>query len=52
MFFNFFDPPEVLDEDSADQADDEDLQTLLESDFETGHFFREQLIPIITMTSS
>ena len=46
-FFNFFEPPEVPDEDSAD-ADDEDLQTLLEADFEIGHFFREQLIPKVS----
>lgn len=42
-FFNFFNPPEVTAEDEEDM--DDDLQALLESDFEIGHFFREQLIP-------
>jgi len=43
-FFNFFNPPEAP-KDSADEELDEDLQALLEADFEIGHFFREQLIP-------
>lgn len=41
-FFNFFDPPEVP-EDEEDM--DEDTETLLAADFEIGHFFRERLIP-------
>lgn len=41
-FFNFFDPPEVPeDEDDLD----EDTENLLAADFEIGHFFRERLIP-------
>lgn len=43
-FFNFFNPPEAPSPD-ADEDYDEDLQALLEADFEIGHFFREQLIP-------
>lgn len=43
-FFNFFNPPEAPSPD-ADEEYDEDLQALLEADFEIGHFFREQLIP-------
>jgi len=41
-FFNFFDPPEVPeDEDDLD----EETEALLAVDFEIGHFFRERLIP-------
>jgi len=41
-FFNFFDPPE-LPEDEDDL--DEETEALLAVDFEIGHFFRERLIP-------
>merc|ERR1712188_283709 len=41
-FFNFFDPPE-LPEDEDDM--DEETEALLAVDFEIGHFFRERLIP-------
>lgn len=41
-FFNFFDPPE-LPEDEEDL--DEETEALLAVDFEIGHFFRERLIP-------
>jgi len=41
-FFNFFDPPEMPeDEDDLD----EETEALLAVDFEIGHFFRERLIP-------
>jgi len=41
-FFNFFDPPEVPDD---EDEMDEDTEALLSADFEIGHFFRERLIP-------
>lgn len=41
-FFNFFDPPEVPDD---EEEMDEDTEALLSADFEIGHFFRERLIP-------
>lgn len=41
-FFNFFEPPEVP-EDEEDL--DEETEALLAVDFEIGHFFRERLIP-------
>lgn len=41
-FFNFFDPPEVP-EDEEDM--DEEVEALLAADFEIGHFFRERFIP-------
>jgi len=41
-FFNFFDPPEVPDD---DDDLDEETEALLAVDFEIGHFFRERLIP-------
>merc|ERR1719204_2141369 len=41
-FFNFFDPPEIP-EDEEDL--DEETEALLAVDFEIGHFFRERLIP-------
>jgi len=41
-FFNFFDPPAIPD----DEADmDPDVQELLTSDFEIGHYIRERVIP-------
>jgi len=41
-FFNFFDPPEVP-ENEEDM--DEEAEALLAADFEIGHFFRERFIP-------
>jgi len=41
-FFNFFEPPEVPE--NEDDID-EDTEALLAADFEIGHFFRERLIP-------
>merc|ERR1712183_1095680 len=41
-FFNFFDPPEMP-EDEDDM--DEETESILAADFEIGHFFRERLIP-------
>lgn len=41
-FFNFFDPPEVPE--NEDDLDEE-TEALLAVDFEIGHFFRERLIP-------
>jgi len=41
-FFNFFDPPEIP-ENEDDM--DEETEALLAVDFEIGHFFRERLIP-------
>jgi len=42
-FFNFFNPPEVPDDEEEEM--DEETETLLAVDFEIGHFFRERLIP-------
>jgi len=46
-FFNFFDPPkgciDNLPEDPEDDEDDVEIE--LQSDFEMGQFFREQIIP-------
>lgn len=41
-FFNFFDPPEVPEDESEL---DEETEALIAVDFEIGHFFRERLIP-------
>lgn len=41
-FFNFFDPPEVPEN---EEDIDEQMEALLYVDFEIGHFFRERLIP-------
>jgi len=41
-FFNFFNPPEVP-ENEEDM--DEEMEALLAADFEIGHFFRERFIP-------
>lgn len=41
-FFNFFDPPEMP-EDEEDM--DEKTEAMLYVDFEIGHFFRERLVP-------
>lgn len=40
-FFNFFNPPEVPDEEDPD----EDVEALLAADFEIGHFIRERIVP-------
>lgn len=40
-FFNFFNPPEV----PEGEEPDEDLEALLASDFEIGHFLRERVVP-------
>merc|ERR1712243_459816 len=41
-FFNFFDPPEVPEN---EEDLDEETEAILAVDFEIGHFFRERLIP-------
>jgi len=41
-FFNFFDPPEVPEN---EEEMDSDTEAVLSADFEIGHFFRERLIP-------
>ena len=41
-FFNFFDPP-AIPEDPEDL--DPEMQDLLTSDFEVGHYIRERIIP-------
>jgi len=40
-FFNFFNPPEVID---GEEPDDE-TEALLAADFEIGHFIRERVVP-------
>lgn len=42
-FFNFFNPPELPADPSADVA--EELQNLLSTDFEIGHYLRERVVP-------
>ncbi|XP_048780991.1 nucleosome assembly protein 1-like 1 isoform X4 [Ostrea edulis] len=42
-FFNFFNPPQVPEEEEGDM--DEDLEALLAADFEIGHFIRERIVP-------
>jgi nucleosome assembly protein 1-like 1 len=42
-FFNFFDPPEIPDDPEADI--DGDIQELITTDFEIGHYIRERIIP-------
>ncbi|XP_014207291.1 nucleosome assembly protein 1-like 1 isoform X1 [Copidosoma floridanum] len=42
-FFNFFTPP-IVPEDSEAEVD-EDIQVLLTSDFEVGHYIRERIVP-------
>lgn len=42
-FFNFFDPPEIPDDPEADL--DGDMQELITTDFEIGHYIRERIIP-------
>jgi nucleosome assembly protein 1-like 1 len=41
-FFNFFNPPEVPEDESKI---DEDSQNILGTDFEIGHFLRARIIP-------
>lgn len=42
-FFNFFDPPKHTEDE--DEANEEETDMLLASDYEVGHFIRERLIP-------
>lgn len=42
-FFNFFAPPVVPEDPEAEL--DEDLQALMTSDFEIGHYIRERIVP-------
>jgi len=42
-FFNFFSPPAVPDDPTAEV--DEDTQDLLTADFEIGHYIRERVVP-------
>ena len=42
-FFNFFNPPHISDDRQDDI--DEDTRTLLTSDFEIGHYFKERIVP-------
>lgn len=41
-FFNFFNPPEVIE---GKEEEDEDTQAILATDFEIGHFLRSRIIP-------
>lgn len=43
-FFNFFSPPPMPEDLNADDVDEE-LRTLLTSDFEIGHYIRERIVP-------
>jgi len=40
-FFNFFNPPQVNEEEEPD----EDMDAILAADFEIGHFIREHIVP-------
>lgn len=42
-FFNFFDPPSVPDDPTAEV--DEETQAILTADFEIGHYIRERIVP-------
>ncbi|KAK3103524.1 hypothetical protein FSP39_019850 [Pinctada imbricata] len=42
-FFNFFNPPQVPDDEET-EIDDE-MEALLAADFEIGHFIRERIVP-------
>jgi len=42
-FFNFFEPPTIPDDPTAEV--DEDTQALLTADFEIGHYIRERIVP-------
>ncbi|GAB6025658.1 histone chaperone, variant 2 [Chamberlinius hualienensis] len=41
-FFNFFNPPQIPED---DEDVDDDTQALLASDFEIGHYIRERIVP-------
>lgn len=43
-FFNFFSPP-TMPEDVNTEDVDEDLRTLLTTDYEIGHYIRERIVP-------
>lgn len=40
-FFNFFSPPEQLDDEECEEA----VQEVLNADFEIGHYIRERIVP-------
>lgn len=40
-FFNFFNPPDVPDNEETD----DETEALLAADFEIGHFIRERIVP-------
>uniref|UniRef100_UPI0035902CD3 nucleosome assembly protein 1-like 1 n=1 Tax=Myxine glutinosa TaxID=7769 RepID=UPI0035902CD3 len=42
-FFNFFNPPQVPEE--PDGELDDEAESILATDFEIGHFFRERIVP-------
>ncbi|CAD7091930.1 unnamed protein product [Hermetia illucens] len=42
-FFNFFDPPEIPEDEHDPQFDD--INTILETDFEIGHYLKERIVP-------
>ncbi|KAL3681829.1 hypothetical protein R1sor_024785 [Riccia sorocarpa] len=44
-FFNFFNPPQVPDEDDIDQDTAEQLQDLMEQDYDIGSTVRDKIIP-------
>jgi len=43
-FFNFFSPPTIPEDINADDVDEE-VRTLLTTDFEIGHYIRERIVP-------
>lgn len=43
-FFNFFSPP-IVPEDQKEDEMDEDIHTILTTDYEAGHYIRERVIP-------
>jgi len=44
-FFNFFNPPQVPDDDDIDQDTAEQLQDLMEQDYDIGSTIRDKIIP-------
>ncbi|CAM6125980.1 unnamed protein product [Calypogeia fissa] len=44
-FFNFFNPPQVPDDDDIDQDTAEQLQELMEQDYDVGSTVRDKIIP-------
>ncbi|CAK9223728.1 unnamed protein product [Sphagnum jensenii] len=44
-FFNFFSPPQVPDEEDIDQDTAEELQDLMEQDYDIGSTIRDKIIP-------